>query len=154
MGRVTVTLEKQAADYHFIASNSAGHTVDIDDATAYEDGKGNGVGPMQLLVMAIGGCSGVDIVSILKKARQPLETFHLQVDGDKPDGVSPSVYNHIFVHYHFTGDLDEKRVRRAIELGLGKYCSVAKMLEKSATIEYDFTINGEPFPGSLLAAGQ
>jgi putative redox protein len=148
MGRVTVTLEKQEADYHFKSFNSAGLSIDIDDATAYEDGKGNGVGPMQLLVMAIGGCSGVDIVSILKKARQPLEKFSIQVDGDKPDGVSPSPFEHIKVHYAFTGDLDEGRVRRAIDLSLGKYCSVARMLEKSATIEYDFSINGTAYEGT------
>lgn len=148
MGRVTVTLEKQEADYHFKSFNSAGLSIDIDDATAYEDGKGNGVGPMQLLVMAIGGCSGVDIVSILKKARQPLDKFSIQVDGDKPDGVSPSPFEHIKVHYAFTGDLDEGRVRRAIDLSLGKYCSVARMLEKSATIEYDFSINGTAYEGT------
>jgi putative redox protein len=150
MGRVTVTLEKQKADFHFRSYNSAGHYVDIDDATAYKDGKGNGVGPMQLLVMAIGGCSGVDIVAILKKARQPLESFRIQVDGDKPDGVSPSIFEKIAVHFHFTGAMDEGKVRRAIDLSLGKYCSVARTLEKSATIEYDFTLNGTHHAGNPL----
>lgn len=150
MGLVTVTLERQEADFHFRSFNSQGLFIDIDDATAYEDGKGNGVGPMQLLVMAIGGCSGVDIVAILKKARQNIESFKIQVDGYKPDGISPSTYERIVVHYHLTGPLDETKVRRAIDLSLGKYCSVARMLEKSATLEYDFSINGTSYRGSNL----
>jgi len=150
MGNVKVTLEKQAADFHFRAFNSDGHYVDIDDATAYEDGKGNGVGPMQLLVMAVGGCSGVDIVSILQKGRQTVSSFRIEVNGFKPDGISPSLFERIDVLYHFEGDLDESKVRRATELSLGKYCSVARMLEKTAQIGYSFTINGEPFEGSIL----
>lgn len=150
MGRVSVTLSKQTADYHFKAFNSAGLSIDIDDATAYEDGKGNGVGPMQLLVMAIGGCSGVDIVSILNKARQEIRSFDIKVDGDKPDGVSPSVFNVISVHYALSGNLDENKVRRAIDLSLGKYCSVARMLEKSAEIRFGFSINGKEFEGATL----
>lgn len=150
MGHVKVSLEKQAADFHFRAFNSKGQFIDIDDATAYEDGKGQGVGPMQLLVMAIGGCSGVDIVSILQKSRQQIDGFQIEVDGYKPDGVSPSLYERISVKYHLEGDLDESKVRRAIDLSLGKYCSVARMLEKSAEIDYAFTINGTPFEGTVL----
>lgn len=151
MALVSVTLERQQADYHFRAVNADGLVVDIDDATAYENGKGSGVGPMQLLVMAIGGCSGVDIVSILKKARQTFKTFTIRVNGTKPDGVSPSVFEHIKITYQFEGDLDEKRVRRAVDLSLGKYCSVARILESTARIEYDFSINGKVFKGSDLS---
>ena len=150
MGRVSVKLEKQEADFHFKAFNADGLSIDIDDATAYEDGKGNGVGPMQLLVMAIGGCSGVDMVSILKKARQNIDSFKIEVDGDKPDGASPSTFEHISVRFILEGDLNEGKVRRAIDLSLGKYCSVARMLEKTAAIRYDFSINGTSFEGASL----
>jgi len=150
MGHVNVSLEKQTADFHFRAFNANGNFVDIDDATAYEDGKGNGVGPMQLLVMAIGGCSGVDIVSILQKSRQNFTSFRIEVDGYKPDGVSPSVFERIDVAFHFEGDLDETKVRRSIDLSLGKYCSVARTLEKTAKIYYKFTINGQKFEGTPL----
>ena len=150
MGKVSVRLEKQEADFHFRAFNADGHFVDIDDATAYEDGKGHGVGPMQMLVMAIGGCSGVDIVSILKKGRQEINAFHIDVTGTKPDGVSPSIYEHISVVFHLEGTLEEGRVKRAVELSIGKYCSVARTLEKSATIEYGYSINGTHSPLSML----
>jgi len=153
MGKVSVRLEKQANDFHFRGFNADGHSVDIDDATAYEDGKGNGVGPMQLIVIAIGACSGGDIVSILKKGRQELTAFVIEVDGYKPDGVSPSTYQHIVMNFRFEGRLDENKTRRAIDLGLGKYCSVAEMLSKSAQIEYRFSINGEEHAGSVLDFG-
>jgi putative redox protein len=147
MADIRVQLKRQDQPYHFKATNAAGHVVDIDDATAYEDGKGNGVGPMQLLMMAIGGCSGVDVVSILEKSRQDIRSLEIDVDGHKPDGTSPSLYDHIHVHFRLTGDLDEVKVRRAVDLSLGKYCSVAKTLEKTALIEWSFEINGTVYEG-------
>jgi putative redox protein len=142
MGLVKVHLERQQAAFHFRATNADGFSIDIDDGTAYEDGKGHGVGPMQLLMMAIGGCSGVDVVSILQKGRQEIESFTIDVQGHKPDGVSPSVYDHIEVVFHLTGKVDPAKVQRAVDLSLGKYCSVSRILEKTATIEYRFTVNG------------
>lgn len=152
MATVRVSLEKQEADYHFRATNEQGHTVDVDDSSSYEDGVGNGVGPMQLLVIAIGSCSGVDIVSILQKGRQQIDRFRMEVVGEKPDGVAPSLYEHIHVRYDLGGDIDPEKARRAIELSLGKYCSVARMLEKSARISYGYSVNGEVFEGAELPA--
>ncbi|MGA0254692.1 MAG: OsmC family protein [Rhodothermales bacterium] len=152
MGIVNVHLERQAAAFHFKATNADGHSIDIDDGTAYEDGKGHGVGPMQLLMMAIGGCSGVDLVSILQKGRQRIDSFTIDVTGTKPDGVAPSVYETVEVHFNLEGDVDPSRVHRAIELSLGKYCSVSRILEKTADISYRYTVNGEAFEGGLIQA--
>ncbi|WP_457653079.1 OsmC family protein [Rhodocaloribacter sp.] len=145
MATVNVKLEQLDDSFHFRASNADGNTVDIDDATSREDGVGKGVGPMQLVVMALGGCSAVDIVSILRKSRQKIDTFTIDVTGEKPDGVSPSLYERIHVHYALTGDLDANRVRRAVDLSLNKYCSVAKTLEPTARITASFSVNGERF---------
>ncbi|MDE2996549.1 MAG: OsmC family protein [Bacteroidota bacterium] len=150
MGRVQVHLERQKADFHFVATNTDGHSIDIDDGTAYEDGKGHGVGPMQLLMMAIGGCSGVDIVSILRKRRQQIKSFRIEVNGDKPDGVSPSVYEHIELHFMLEGQVDPVKVKRAIDLSLGKYCSVSRILEKTATISYRYSVNGTEYESCVL----
>jgi putative redox protein len=152
MGIVNVHLERQAAAFHFKATNADGHSIDIDDGTAYEDGKGHGVGPMQLLMMAIGGCSGMDLVSILQKGRQRIDSFTIDVTGTKPDGVAPSVYETVEVHFNLEGDVDPSRVHRAIELSLGKYCSVSRILEKTADISYRYTVNGEAFEGGLIQA--
>ncbi len=152
MAIVNVHLERQEADFHFKATNAQGQSIDIDDGTAYEDGKGNGVGPMQLLMMAIGGCSGVDIVSILQKGRQQIDAFSIDVSGEKPDGVAPSVYETVEVHFNLDGDIDPARVKRAIELSLGKYCSVSRIIEKTAEISYRYTVNGEAFEGGLVSS--
>jgi putative redox protein len=145
MATIRVQMERQEAAYHFQARNEAGFTVDMDDATAYEEGAGNGVGPMQLLIMAVGGCSGVDIVSILSKSRQQLTSFGIDVTGVRPDGVAPALYSSIHVHYRLEGSLEEGKVRRAIHLSLEKYCSVAKTLEPTAEITYSFDVNGTRF---------
>lgn len=151
MGVVNVHLERQEADFHFKATNAEGLSIDIDDGTAYEDGKGHGVGPMQLLMMAIGGCSGVDIVSILQKGRQQIDSFSIDVSGTKPDGVAPSVYETVEVHFILEGSIDAGRVQRAVELSLGKYCSVSRIIEKTAEISYRYTINGEAFEGGVIS---
>jgi len=147
MGTVRVTLNKQAEDFHFLGTNASGHSVHIDDAGGYVDKKGSGVGPMQLLLLGLGGCSGVDVVSILKKGRCRIDRFDIEVVGQKPDGVSPSIYQEINIRYEIDGDVSPTRVRRAVELSLGKYCSVAATLGKSARIRFDYVVNGESFEG-------
>ena len=142
MKHVTATLRRLDDGFHFEAANANGLTVHIDDASSAEDGVGQGVGPMEMLLMALGGCSGIDLVSILKKGRQRIDTFDIELDGVKPTGPGPSLYQHIHVHFILTGDLDPEKVRRAVDLSLGKYCSVAKTLEKTARITAAFSVNG------------
>ncbi|GMQ81204.1 MAG: OsmC family protein [Rhodothermia bacterium] len=154
MATIKVQVKKQETDFHFRAQNERGLTVDIDDAEAYEDGAESGVGPMQLLLMALGGCSGFDIMSILMKSRQQVEKFDMEITGQKPDGTSPSVYSNIHVRFVFKGKIDASKARRAIELSLEKYCSVAATLGKSAEIGYDFMINGELLEGNTYALSQ
>lgn len=154
MATIKVRVTKQEKDFHFRARNESGLTVDIDDATAYEDSVGSGASPMQLLLMALGGCSGLDIMSILLKSRQQVERFDMEVTGQKPDGTSPSVYNNIHVRFIFEGEVDPSKARRAIGLSLGKYCSVAATLGKSAEIGYDFMVNGELLEGDTYGLSQ
>ena len=152
MGIVNVSLSKQSEDFHFVAKNEMGFEVHIDDATAYRDGKGHGVGPMQMLIMALGGCSGVDVMSILKKSRSDVTRFDIEVTGSKPDGASPSIYEEIHIRFSLDGNLTPNKVNRAVQLSLEKYCSVAATLIKSARIRYDYVVNGELYDGAWLAA--
>jgi len=139
-----VKIEQLDGPFHFRAVNETGNTVDMDDGSAGE-GPPKGVGPMQMLAMALGGCSGIDIVSILRKSRQPVESFKMEIEGERETGAVPSLYTHLHAKYFFTGALDEEKVRRAIRLSMEKYCSVAKTLERSAAISYSFNINGRAF---------
>ena len=151
MNTIKVTVAQQENSFHFRGVNAVGHTVDTDNYTGYQSGIGSGVTPMELLIIAIVACSGIDIVDILRKGKQHISSFDMDVVGQKPKGVAPSLFNSIHITYRFSGDTTEKRVRRAIELSLGKYCSVAKTLEKTAGISYDYFLNGEHFNGSPLA---
>lgn len=126
--------------FHFVGTNDRGNTVDM-DTSAEEGGKGNGAGPMQLLIMGLGGCSGIDIISILRKSRQEVKEFSVDIDSERAKGEIPSLYKSIHAHYTLTGELDPEKVRRAIALSMEKYCSVSKTLEAHANITFSFTVN-------------
>ena len=126
--------------FHLEARNETGRTVDIDGSPAI-GGNNLGARPMELLLMGLGGCSAIDIISILKKQRQNPEGFSVSIDGERPADAVPALFEKIHVTFNFTGDLDESKVKRAIDLSMETYCSVAKTLEKTATITYSFTIN-------------
>ncbi|MFQ5571466.1 MAG: OsmC family protein [Rhodothermales bacterium] len=127
--------------FRFQATNETGNELHF-DITEEEGGTGLGVGPMQSVVMALGGCSSIDIISILKKGRQDLRNFDVVIDYERAEGEVPSLFTTIHVHYALTGDLDVAKVRRAVDLSMNKYCSVAKILEETATITSSFSING------------
>lgn len=117
-----------------------------DNATLQMDGSGDiggingGFRPMQMLLAAAGGCSAIDIVGILKKQRQNPDSMTIEVDGTRVQKGTYSEFSAIHMHYIFTGDLDEKKVEKAIELSVTKYCSVSKTLEKTAKITTSFVV--------------
>ena len=115
--------------------------MDMDNAGGTDEAP-KGVGPMESLLAALGGCSGIDIVLILKKMKQEITSFSMEIDGDRVKEPDHSYWKTMHAHYQFQGDLDPKKVRRAIDLSLEKYCSVAKTLEKVSEITYSFSING------------
>jgi len=117
-----------------------------DNATLQMDGSGDiggingGFRPMQMLLAAAGGCSAIDIIGILKKQRQNPDSMTIEVDGTRVQKGTYSEFSAIHMHYIFTGDLDEKKVEKAIELSVTKYCSVSKTLEKTAKITTSFVV--------------
>ena len=117
---------------HFTATNEAGHAVAL-------SGDGSAAGPMQTVLMAIAGCSTIDIVMILKKMRQPITNIEVEVDGTRREEV-PKVYTKIHVHYKVYGAVKEEKVEQAIKLSLEKYCSVSLMLAKAAPISSSFEV--------------
>jgi putative redox protein len=103
------------------------------------DPSGLGPGPMELLLLALGSCTGMDIVSILRKMRQPVEEFRIEVHGERAE-EHPKRYTSIEVVYRFKGDLEEGRVARAIELSESRYCSVEATLRDSVPITSRYVI--------------
>ncbi|QHT67200.1 OsmC family protein [Rhodocytophaga rosea] len=134
-------IEIQRTDglYHMKARNETGNTVEMDGAPAI-GGTNQGFRPMQMLLAALGGCSTIDIINILNKQKQNVEDIRITIDGEREPNVEPSLFQDIHVHFALKGDLSEEKVKRAVDLSMGKYCSVAKTLEKSAKITYDFSI--------------
>lgn len=123
----------------FVASDDKGHSL-IMDVPKEHGGEGSGFGPMQLLLAALGGCSGIDVADILHKQRQKLEDLEIIVSGRRVS-ESPRVYDRVHIEYRVKGkDLKEKAVQRAIELSKDRYCSVAATLKTKADVSYNYEI--------------
>jgi putative redox protein len=127
---VHIEVNRVNGDFGFEASDEHGHSVQMD--TSPETGGQNfGVRPMQMLLMGLGGCSGIDIVSILKKQRQEVESFKILIGGEREQGIEPSLWKHITITFELTGKIDPEKAARACELSISKYCSVAATLREA-----------------------
>jgi putative redox protein len=110
-----------------------------------EKGKGivldhkNGVGPMESVLMAVAGCSTIDIVMILEKMRQEVKDIKVDVSGKRSED-HPKVFTELTVHYTLYGKIKEAKAKEAVDLSLEKYCSVSLMIAKSASINHSFEI--------------
>lgn len=127
--------------FHFESENETKGKIRIDGSNKI-GGLEGGLSPMQLLLAGAGGCSAIDVISILEKQKQKLTSLKVEVDGDrqKEEGAGHSEYKTIHMHFIFEGDLDPKKVERALKLSITKYCSVSKALEKGSEITYDYEI--------------
>lgn len=134
-----VTISRINDAVHLEGKNEDGLTVQLDGSPAI-GGKNKGVRPMQMLLISLGSCSSMDVLSILAKMKQEVNDYKVEIQGDREPDKVPSLFTKIHVHYRLWGDLDEKKVARAIELSMGTYCSVTKMLEKAVEITHDFVI--------------
>ncbi|MDI6870423.1 MAG: OsmC family protein [Bacillota bacterium] len=129
----------------FVGRNGEGHRISMDAAPAVGGG-GAAPRPTELVLIALGGCTGMDVVSILRKMQQPLESLAMTIEADRA-GEHPKVFTAVRLLYRLTGQgLDPAKVRRAIDLSLSKYCTVGNMLNKTAAISYQVEINGERLP--------
>jgi len=136
---IRIELNRLNDAFHFAAANENGNTVHI-DASPEIGGTNQGMRPMQMLLSAMGGCSAIDIINILKKQKQDLKDLKITVTGERQKNVVPSLFETIHAHYKFYGNLDRDKVEKAINLSVRKYCSVSKTLEQTATITYSFEI--------------
>lgn len=134
---IEITLDRVAGDYGFEAKDAQGHIIKI-DSSAENGGANFGARPMQLLLMGLGGCSGIDIVSILKKQKQTVEGFKINIKGEREAGKEPSLWKNIHIVFELAGQVDEDKAARACSLSIDKYCSVAETLRRAgATITWE-----------------
>jgi putative redox protein len=123
--------------YGFEATDSNGHIVKM-DASVETGGNNSGVRPMQALLMALASCSGIDIVSILKKQRQELTNLKMSIEGEREKDKEPALWKYIHLKFLISGNVEEDKARKACALSMDKYCSVAATLRAAGcTIEWD-----------------
>lgn len=117
-----------------------GHRFMI-DAAEEVGGQDRGPRPKALLLSGLAGCTGMDVASILKKMRMPYDRFSVEVDAETTD-KHPKVYSKIHLRYIFEGaELDEEKIRKAIDLSQEVYCGVTAMLSRTAEVDYELVMN-------------
>ena len=123
----------------YVAEASSGHALVVDGPPDL-GGRNLGPRPMELLLMGLGSCSAVDVVHILKKARQAVSDCEVELDAERASSA-PKVFTAIKMHFIVSGNnLNPKQVARAVELSAEKYCSASIMLKTSVAITHSFEI--------------
>ncbi|MGZ3899212.1 MAG: OsmC family protein [Bacteroidia bacterium] len=135
-----ISIRRKDNDYKMEAVNETGNTIIMDGSTSI-GGHEQGFRPMQLLLAAVGGCSAIDVIMILKKQKQEIESFDVEVEGEREKTKEEySLFRDICLHFKIKGKVDRDKAERAIKLSLEKYCSVSKTLEPTAKITHKLTI--------------
>lgn len=126
----------------FTIQTDSGHTIILDAATE-KGGENAGPRPMEMLLTALAGCSGIGIIGILRKMHQDVTNYEIRINGTRAEN-QPQVFTHITVEHIFTGhNLQPASIQHAIDLDTENYCGVNVMLSKAARIEHTFQIINE-----------
>lgn len=126
---------KWIGEQKFVATSPSGHLVSFDS----DRGSNKAPGPMELLLMALGACTATDVVSILEKKRQKLESLEIICSGERAK-EPPTVWIKLEILYRLRGRIDDASAKHAIQLSEDKYCSVAAMLKKTAALSWRYEI--------------
>ena len=135
-----ISIKKTSGEFFMEDVNESGNKITM-DASKEAGGNESAFRPMQLLLSAIGGCSAIDIILILKKQKQIIDDFEIEVEGHREKIEDYSLFKTISLHFKIKGKVDKEKADRAVQLSIEKYCSVAKTLEPTATITYKVSVN-------------
>jgi putative redox protein len=123
----------------FVGESSTGHAIVV-DGDHESGGEDSGMRPSELLLLALGGCTAMDVISILKKKKQEVTSFEVIVRGDKAE-THPKRFVNLTVEYVIKGKgISEEAVQRAVELSTEKYCSVKSTIESGMKVDHTFRI--------------
>jgi len=123
-------------------TSADGHDVRMD--TKAPIGTDTALSPKQLVVAGLAGCTAMDVAALMKKHKQPVESFEIEAEVEKSSGGYPEVFTGALLTFRLTGALDEAKVIEAVMLSQTKYCGVSAMLAKAFPIRYKIEINGRP----------
>lgn len=142
-----VSLNRINDNYLFEAKGASGVSVFIDNKTdeALPNGQASskGASPMELLLMGVGGCSAIDVIMILKKQRQEITSYKMEVEGQRKEVRDAKPFEAMHVTLYLEGKIDAAKALRAAQLSFEKYCSVSITLEASVKITYGIVLNGK-----------
>ena len=134
---------KWIEEVSFVAETESGHAILVDGAPE-AGGRNLGPRPMELVLAGTAACTAFDVVWILRKARQPLETCVVEAEAERAP-VDPKVFTRIHLKYRITGSgLNREQVERAVRLSKEKYCSATLMLAKTAEVTFEIAIESKP----------
>jgi len=125
-------------DMYFEGLTPDGHIVKMDTSKEF-GGNESAAAPMQVLLLALGGCTGMDVIAILRKMKDLPEDFYMEIEAEKAD-THPKIYKKTNIKYVFTGNVKEEHVKKAIELSQSRYCSVSAILRGVGEVNYTYEI--------------
>jgi putative redox protein len=134
-----INLIRKSGKFNFEAQNETGFTVEL-DANPAIGGEGKGFRPMEMLLVGLGGCSGIDMVNILTKQKEDLTDIKINIKASRVN-VEPAIFEEINIQFNLTGNLSVQKVERALQMTFDKYCSVSNILGRSAAINFSYSIN-------------
>ena len=137
---MNINLIRKSGKFNFEAENESGFTVEL-DAKAAIGGEGKGFRPMEMLLVGLGGCSGIDMVNILSKQKEVIDDIKISINATRKDEEMPPIFDVIDIHFELTGELSTAKVERALAMTFDKYCSVSNILGRSAKINFTYIIN-------------
>ncbi len=133
---------KQINGISFVGKTDSNHWITMDGPEDF-GGSNAGIRPKELMLLALAGCTGSDVVSILQKKRIDVQSFEINITAEMSED-HPKVYTSMNIEYLFKGKgIKDSDVQRAIELSQTKYCGVTKMYEKAMEITHSFTVHNE-----------
>ena len=122
-----IDITRTDTDFAFEAVDSNGHRMQMDAAETI-GGHNSGIRPMQTILMGLGGGSGIDIISILKKQRQEVRSFRMEIEAERESGKEPALWKEVSLRFIFEGNIDPEKAQKACALSIDKYCSIAATL--------------------------
>lgn len=135
-----ITIERKNEDFLLEAKGASGLPVMIDNKNSATV---QGSSPMELILMGVGGCSAIDIIHILKKQRQEIKGYKVEVEGERYDLDDAKPFKSMSCHVQLEGPIDPEKAKRAADLSFQKYCSVSKTFDSVVTITYAVSLNGK-----------
>jgi putative redox protein len=127
-----IKIERTSDAQHTVATDEAGNQVKMYLPEA-AGGAATGIRPMQMLIAGLGGCTAVDVLTILKKQRQRVDSFHIDIEAEREPGKEPSLWQTAHLVFKFTGQVDLGKAEHAVQISMDKYCSVTETLRRGGT---------------------